>query len=72
VEQLRLVLVELQIVPLRSAVHIGRTEFMDLLMKGKTFADFPHFEQAAEAMLDDLIWRGAALRAARPPTHQGR
>jgi NAD(P)H-dependent FMN reductase len=65
VEQLRLNLVELQAAPLRSAVHIGRPEFHDMLLHGKTFADFPHLEQAANVMLDDLVWWGRALRAAR-------
>lgn len=65
VEQLRLILVELQVAPLRSAVHIGRPEFIDLLLHGKAFADFPHLEQAANVMLDDVIWWGRTLRAGR-------
>jgi len=65
IEQLRLMLVELQVAPLRNAVHIGRVEFIDMLMNGKTFRDFPHLEQAAEAMLDDLIWWGKTLCAGR-------
>ncbi len=65
VEQLRLILVELQVAPLRNAVHIGRTEFVDMLMHGKTFADFPHLEHAADTMLDDLIWWATTLRAGR-------
>ena len=66
VEQLRLMLVELQVAPLRNAVHIfGRAEFIEILMNGKTFSDFPHLEQAAESMLDDLIWWATTLRAGR-------
>jgi NAD(P)H-dependent FMN reductase len=65
VEQLRLMLVELQVAPLRSAVHIARAEYLDLVLNGKTFADFPHLEQTAEAMLDDLLWWGKTLRAGR-------
>ena len=65
VEQLRLMLVELQVAPLRSAVHLVRGEFMDVLMNKKTFADFPHLEQAANVMLDDIAWWSRALRAAR-------
>lgn len=65
VEQLRLMLVELQIAPIRSAVHIGRPDFIDVLMNGKTLDDLPHLAQAAELMLDNLIWWAAALRAAR-------
>jgi NAD(P)H-dependent FMN reductase len=65
VEQLRLMLVELQVAPIRNAVHIGRVEFVGMLMNGKTFSDFPHLEQAAEAMFDDLIWWATTLRAGR-------
>jgi NAD(P)H-dependent FMN reductase len=65
VEQLRLMLVELQVAPLRSAVHIGRPEFLDLLVNGKTFADFPYLERSADVMLDDVIWWARTLRAGR-------
>ena len=65
VEQLRMNLVELQMAPIRSAVHIGPPYFIDLLLHGKSFADFPNLEQSANAMLDDLAWWGHALRAAR-------
>lgn len=65
VEQLRLILVELQVAPLRSAVHVMRGEFIDMLLHGKSFADFPHLAQAAETMLDDLLWWARTLRAGR-------
>jgi NAD(P)H-dependent FMN reductase len=65
IEQLRLNVVELQMAPLRFAVHIGRPEFMELLLNNKTFADVPHLDQAANAMLDDLIWWARTLRAGR-------
>lgn len=68
VEQLRLILVELQVAPLRAAVHIGRDEFMAVLLHGKPFSDFPHLEQAANVMLDDLIWWGRTLRTGRLET----
>jgi NAD(P)H-dependent FMN reductase len=70
IEQLRLVLVELQVAPLRSAVHIVRAEFIELLMNSKTFDDFPHLEQAADVMLDDLIWWARTLRAGRLTAHE--
>src|SRR5262249_26347807 len=41
IEQLRLILVEVQVAPLRSAVHIDRTQFVAMLLHGKSFADFP-------------------------------
>jgi NAD(P)H-dependent FMN reductase len=65
VEQLRLVLVEVQVAPIRSAVHVMRGEFIDMLMHGKTFDDFPHLAQAANTMFDDLIWWARTLRAGR-------
>jgi NAD(P)H-dependent FMN reductase len=47
IEQLRLMLVELQVAPVRNAVHIvGHAGFIDILMNGKTFNDFPHLDQA--------------------------
>ena len=64
VEQLRLVCVELQMAPLRDAVHIGRTEFVGMLMEGKTFDDYPHLTSTANLMLTDLIWWTKALKTA--------
>jgi NAD(P)H-dependent FMN reductase len=65
IEQLRLILVELQVAPLRSAVHIGRDDFIGMLLHGKSFADFPQLEQAANTMLDELLWWTEALHARR-------
>jgi NAD(P)H-dependent FMN reductase len=65
VEQLRLIAVELQIAPLRSAVHVGMTEFVGMLQQGKDFADYPHLEKSAVAMIDDLVWWATALRSAK-------
>ncbi|MBS2021993.1 MAG: NAD(P)H-dependent oxidoreductase [Deltaproteobacteria bacterium] len=65
IEQLRLMLVELQVAPLRNAVHVSREQFMGMLLEGKTFADFPLLAQGAEAMIKELLWWAEALRAAR-------
>lgn len=65
VEQLRLVAVELQMAPVRSAVHVGMVEFMGIWQQGKSFEDFPHLAQSANAMLDDLTWWAKALKTAR-------
>jgi NAD(P)H-dependent FMN reductase len=65
IEQLRLVCVELQIAPLRNAVYIGLSEFLGMLQQGKSFADYPHLDTAAQAMLDDLAWWTTALKTAR-------
>jgi NAD(P)H-dependent FMN reductase len=65
VEQLRLVAVELQMAPVRHAVHIGMVEFLGIWQQGKSFDDFPHLAQAASAMLDDIAWWAKALNSAR-------
>ena len=65
IEQLRLSLVELQVAPLRGAVHLSREQFTGILLDGKTFADFTLLERAGDAMLGELIWWADALRAGR-------
>lgn len=65
VEQLRLVATELQMAPVRNAVHIGMVEFMGIWQQGKNFEDFPHLAQAANGMLDDIAWWTRALKTAR-------
>lgn len=69
IEQLRMVAVELQMAPIRFAVHIGMMEFLGVWQQGKSFADFPHLEQSAVAMLDDMAWWAAALKSAREVQH---
>lgn len=65
VEQLRLVAIELQMAPVRNAVHIGMVEFLGIWQQGKTFEDYPHLAQAATALLDDIAWWAKALKTAR-------
>src|SRR5579859_1724564 len=68
VEQLRLICIELQMAPTRSGVHIAGADFIGMLMHGKTFADMPHLEPTAVAMLDELAWWVHALKTARDGT----
>lgn len=65
IEQLRLVAIELQMAPVRSAVHIGMVEYVGVLQQGKTFDDFPHLGKSATSLLDDIAWWARSLRAAR-------
>ncbi|MBT2303619.1 NAD(P)H-dependent oxidoreductase [Variovorax paradoxus] len=65
VEQLRLVATELQMAPVRNAVHIGMVEFLGIWQQGKSFDDFPHLAQAANGLLDDMAWWAKALKTAR-------
>ncbi len=67
IEQLRLVAVELQMAPLRFAVHLP-LEVFRAVVKATVPADpalFAPSEQAAAAMRDDLVWWAKALRDAR-------
>lgn len=63
IEQLRMVAVELQMAPTPKSVNIGMTEFLGIWQQGKDFADFPHLEQAAVTLLDDLSWWSRTLQA---------
>jgi NAD(P)H-dependent FMN reductase len=65
VEHLRLVAVELQMAPVRNAVHIAGSDFLGLWQQGKSFDELPHLAQAAVAMLDELAWWTKALKTAR-------
>lgn len=65
VEHLRAIAVELQMAPIRFAVHLGMVEFLGIWQQGKSFDDFPHLGQSAAAMFDDLAWWAQALKAAR-------
>lgn len=65
IEQLRLVASELQMAPVRSAVHIGMVEFLAILREGKDFGDFGHLVEAAKGLLDDMAWWARALKTAR-------
>lgn len=61
VEQLRLVAVELDMVPLRHAVHIPNPWFIQDMSGIDTDVN----RQGAQTLLDNLTWWAAALKAAR-------
>jgi NAD(P)H-dependent FMN reductase len=65
VEQLRLHAIELQMAPIRSAVHILFPDYLAVIKDGKPLSELEHLNQAAEQMLDQLAWWTAALKAAR-------
>lgn len=70
IEQLRQIAVELEMAPIRRAVHLPLDVFRATM--GQTApadpALFASAEPAAKLMLDDLAWWTAALAAARAPT----
>jgi NAD(P)H-dependent FMN reductase len=67
-EHLRNIAVELQMVPVRGAVHIGGADFFSVHPMGagndlSTIED--HIAPAADGALDDLVWWAKATMAAR-------
>lgn len=66
VEHARSVAVELQMVPVRTAVHIAGGDFYALYQGAKTMPEIEaSLLPAAHAMLDEMAWWGQATRAAR-------
>ena len=65
IEQLRLNAIELQMAPLKIAIHIGLEPFLGILMQGKKLDDYPYFAPARAAMFDQLVWWARALANAR-------
>ena len=67
VEQLRLVAIELQMAPIRQGVHIFFDLYMSILKDEVPVdpAKFASVQQPADALIDQLIWWGEALKAAR-------
>ncbi|WP_106744537.1 NADPH-dependent FMN reductase [Yoonia maritima] len=68
VEHLRLIGVELAMVPVHGAVHIGGGDFMAVHPMGsddpiETIED--HILPAANDMFDDMVWWGNATKAVR-------
>lgn len=65
VEQLRLIAIELDMVPTRTGVHLGMAEMMGLMMQGKTFDDFPYLAKYADTLVDEVTWWAKLLKKAR-------
>lgn len=65
IQTLRLSAVELQMAPIRSAVHILLPVFMAVSKGEKTLNDFDYLVQNARDTLDQLAWWAQALKAAR-------
>ena len=65
VEQLRLNAIELQMAPIRNAVHIQLPVYLAVLKEGKKLSDFDFLNQNARDMLDQLAWWTNALKVAR-------
>src|SRR5437867_1304581 len=65
VQQLRQNVIELQLAPIRSSVHIPVATLLAHYKGGDVDAGLAELEASAGAMIDDLLWWTAALKAAR-------
>ena len=65
VQQLRQTAIELQLVPIRSSVHIPVATLWAHYTGGDVEAGLAELETPAGAMIDDLLWWTAALKTAR-------
>ncbi|MDQ6436511.1 NAD(P)H-dependent oxidoreductase [Mesorhizobium sp. LHD-90] len=65
IEQLRLHAVELQMAPVRNAVHIVWADMAQVMNGSKKLEEFEHLNQAAKGLLNDITWWAKALKAAR-------
>jgi len=65
VEHLRHIAVELQMAPIKVAIHIAGDIFSSI-KSGRTDLDaYPHFATGRTMFFDQLVWWGRALRAGR-------
>jgi NAD(P)H-dependent FMN reductase len=65
IEQLRLNAIELQMAPIRTAVHILFPTYLAVVNEGKKLGEFDYLNQNAKDMLDQLLWWANALKSAR-------
>ena len=65
VQQLREAAIELQMAPVRSAVHLPRETLWAHFTGGDVPAALTNSEADADKLIDDLLWWASALQAAR-------
>jgi NAD(P)H-dependent FMN reductase len=65
VQQLRETAIELQLAPIRSSVHIPPATLWAHFQGGDVDKGLAELDQPAAAMIDDLIWWTATLKASR-------
>lgn len=68
IEHLRLINVELQMVPTRTGVHIQGGDFMAVSQQGKSLTELTYLQPNVSTMLDELTWWAKTLKAARANT----
>ncbi len=67
IEQLRLNAIELQMAPIRTAVHIAMEPFVAVLEGKRTLESYDYLNQGLNALFDQLVWWAKALKVAREP-----
>jgi NAD(P)H-dependent FMN reductase len=67
VQQLRQEVIELQLAPVRSSVHVPVATLLAHYRGGDVDAGLAELAAPAGAMIDDLLWWTAALKTARTP-----
>jgi len=65
VQQLRQVLIEVQMTPIRSSLHIPVATLMAHFQGGDVEKGLAELEARAKEMIDDLLWWTIALKTAR-------
>ena len=65
VQQLRENMVEIQIAPVRSSIHIPVATLWAHYQGGDVDKGLAELEKQAQTMIDDLLWWTAALKSAR-------
>jgi NAD(P)H-dependent FMN reductase len=66
IEHLRNIMVELQAVSVRHAIHIGGSDFLPVMMGQKTWEETaPRFDAFVPEVLDNLVWWTNATKTAR-------
>lgn len=57
--------IELQMAPIRTAVHIAGPDFGAAMSGSASLSEMRHLNESAAAMLDQFVWWAGALKAAR-------
>jgi NAD(P)H-dependent FMN reductase len=65
VEQLRMIAVELQMAPVKQAVHINMEPLVAVMRDGKSLADYGYLNESRTAVFDQVVQWAAALKPAR-------
>ncbi|MDX3853129.1 NAD(P)H-dependent oxidoreductase [Streptomyces sp. AK02-01A] len=68
VEHLRQIACELELVPLRRAVHIGLNEYRGAVDESTGLGEHEHLAVAGRELLDEISWWATVLKTARDET----